>query len=383
MAELELEYDVLTIDTNIFVANACAIEKGYFKQLAQFKESPATFVLSDIVKRELTKHIAEKIKSARGEIKSAIKVASNELLIDDDGCSQAATLLFGTGEDLAVAEARVKSFVEKTGCAIISVKHADVQELVDLYFDAVAPFEATGKKKNEFPDALALLSLDDWAVKNKKKVLAVSKDAGWKEFGDNSTAIDVVNDLGAAIQKFQVPNSVSNIVDELKYLLKNGGCHSIIDSVQKAIEKSLDEADVYIDAESDYMYEYDDVFVSYSMHEFVDSRADGKPKIELIRIESDRIVIGLEVFVTCSVEASFSFYVHDSIDNDDMLMGANTATAEEEYNTDILVTLAGDFSDGINGIEVDDVEVLHSIDSADFGYVRPGFSDDWADELEE
>lgn len=77
--------------------------------------------------------------------------------------------------------------------------------------------------------------------------------------------------------------------------------------------------------------------------------------------------------VEVEVEASFDFSVHDSIDEDYVGMGGAVCTTNETYHTDILLTLSGDFSGDYEQLEVTEIEVLDTIDYADFGEIEP----DW------
>ncbi|MNR68543.1 hypothetical protein D3C85_1931720 [compost metagenome] len=60
-------------------------------------------------------------------------------------------------------------------------------------------------------------------------------------------------------------------------------------------------------------------------------------------------------------------------------MGGNICTSTESYHTDILLTLAGDFSQDFNGIDVAEIEVLETIGHAEFGEIEP----DWRSERED
>lgn len=51
-------------------------------------------------------------------------------------------------------------------------------QVLGAYFASRDPFEATGAKKSEFPDAFALATLEHWAKENSAKVLVVTRDAG-------------------------------------------------------------------------------------------------------------------------------------------------------------------------------------------------------------
>ena len=73
------------------------------------------------------------------------------------------------------------------------------------------------------------------------------------------------------------------------------------------------------------------------------------------------------------VHASFDFSVRDSIDTDYVGMGGSSCEIEDSYRTDIVITLAGDFSDGIENIDAEEIEVMETLGYADFGEVEP----DW------
>ena len=52
-----MQYDVITLDTNIFSRNGYYLEGGMLGQLSQFKEGSAKLVVSEIVLRELHSHL--------------------------------------------------------------------------------------------------------------------------------------------------------------------------------------------------------------------------------------------------------------------------------------------------------------------------------------
>lgn len=54
------KYTALTIDTSIFDQNALKLKKGALATLKQFKDLPINFILSDIVEREVIKHLNKK-----------------------------------------------------------------------------------------------------------------------------------------------------------------------------------------------------------------------------------------------------------------------------------------------------------------------------------
>ena len=95
-----------------------------------------------------------------------------------------------------------------------------MKRLIAMYFEPSPPFEGTGKKKNEFPDAIALITLEDWAREPEKKILAVSKDHGWVSFAEKSEFIDINKELPAALERALPKGFAANAVLTYKGTLK-------------------------------------------------------------------------------------------------------------------------------------------------------------------
>jgi hypothetical protein len=93
---------------------------------------------------------------ARDRIKSAHKEAVDHGLVAADAPCLA---------DLdwrAIAQQRVTRFLQEIGAEIIRVTNVRTSDVVDAYFQLAPPFSAAGKNKAEFPDAIALMSLERW-----------------------------------------------------------------------------------------------------------------------------------------------------------------------------------------------------------------------------
>jgi hypothetical protein len=70
-----MQYDVITIDTNIFRKYGYFLEGGMLGQLSQFKEGLAQMVLSEIVARELYRHLTTLAQDAATRLGAAVKDA--------------------------------------------------------------------------------------------------------------------------------------------------------------------------------------------------------------------------------------------------------------------------------------------------------------------
>ena len=65
-------YDAITVDTNIFDEQQLNLEGGLLKQLYQFKDGSPKFVLSEIVVREVGRHLQDRAQKTNTALSSAI-----------------------------------------------------------------------------------------------------------------------------------------------------------------------------------------------------------------------------------------------------------------------------------------------------------------------
>jgi hypothetical protein len=371
--DIELDYGAITIDNASLKGEGYRFYEGILKQMRQFKDSPVQVIQTDIVHNEAIKHIGQEISNTRSSIDRALRSANKQLKIKTAQIDQARELLSVEGDESEIAEQRLQKYYEWIdGKVIPSSDYADLSLLMELYFETEAPFETGKDKKNEFPDAIALLSVEGWAEDNDLNVIAVSQDKGWSNYSENSERITVVSSLSAALEKFQPHNEVANIIASIREDSLLDEPNHILEQITSAISDSLDGIDIDIDASSSFYYEYDDAYATYHDHDF-ETDENGLVKVNIIRISDELITLKVTAIVECVVHASFDFSVRDSIDKDYVGMGGASCEMESSYKTDVVVTLAGDFSDGIDNIDAEEIEVMETLGCADFGEVEP----DW------
>lgn len=346
----------------------------------QFKDSPVQVIQTDIVHNEAIKHIAHDISNTRILVEKALRSASNQLKIDTLQIEQARELLNVEGCELEIAEQRLNNYYKWIGCKVISSSDfVDLSLLMKLYFETEAPFETGKDKKNEFPDAIALLSIEGWAEDNDLNVIAVSQDKGWANYAQNSNRITVLSSLSAALERFQPHNEVANIIASIREDSLLDGHNHILEKITDAISDSLDSVDIFIEASSSFYYEYDDVYAIYNEHHF-EIDENGLVKVHVIRISDESITLKVVANVQCSVHAIFNFSVNDSIDKDYVMVGSSSSEIECRYKTDVIFTLSGDFADDMENINIQEIEVMETLGFADFGEVEPDWGD-YEDEL--
>lgn len=377
MEEIELDFGAITLDNSTLKSEGYRFYEGLLAQMGQFKESPVRVFQTDIVHNEAIKHIGQEIAKTRSSIEQALRSANKQLKIKNGDINKAREILSVEGSEKDIAEKQLINYYEFIGAEVIdSDKYTDFSDLMKMYFYTEAPFETGKDKKNEFPDAIALLSIEGWAEENDVNVVAVSQDKGWKDFSVNSHRITLVSSLAEALERFQPHNKVASIITHIREASLFDEDNHVLKGIEYAIIASLDGCDIRVDADSFMFFEWEDVSASYISHE-LDINNEGLVKVRVVRIDDESIVLKVGATVEVEVEASFDFSVEDSIDKDYVYMGGNICTTAEHYHTEILLTLTGDFSQDFSEIKVAKIEVLETICHANFGEVEP----DWRSEF--
>ncbi|HGK4308899.1 TPA: PIN domain-containing protein [Klebsiella pneumoniae] len=383
MSKAQLEYGAISIDSNIMHSLGYRFDAGMLKQLKQFKNKHVVIIQPRIIHNEMIKHVSEPFVKLHGEIEKIQKDAIRKLNITEDIAMQAANNLKGELSPKKLAENIIESFYsEVNGKVLDAENYVTIDDLVDLYFICEPPFENNKDKKNEFPDAIALLTLDSWAAEQKFKVVAVSEDRGWKNFAKGSANLEVVDDLQTALAIFQPHQRAIEIIESLlgNDFLDEG--KSIYAEIKDRVSEQV--SDIYylnIDASSAFMFDYDDISVEFNDMKILKKTSKAEP-IDIVRIDENEITLSINVEITCSVEANFSFYVEDSIDRDMVSLGYSNEKTDESFNTVLLVKITGDFSGTLDDIELLSVEMQSNLTSASFGSVAPYYRPEEEDEYD-
>jgi hypothetical protein len=368
-----MDYGAITIDTSIFDEKGLNLESGILKTLEQFNGKPSYLVLSEIVVREVHAHLEKKAKEARASVIKAIRESKACLSAANDSAELAMKSLIPDVDDSDVAKGRLEVFVKNTGAEIVpATGRVELDEVIKKYFNAEAPFEESGKKKNEFPDAIALMSLESWAKEHKTKVLAVAKDTDWKRFSENSDYIDVIEDLAEAISTFQPQSSAVDYCTTISKLLTKNQPEDLYQQIDQYLSEQVSEIDLYPEADSQFFYEPDIVEIVLENFELL-TRDDGSVLLQPVQGQNNKLIVEAKVFVTATASTTFSLAVHDSIDKDYVSIGSSSASKEFDFEAEVLLTFEGDFDEGVEYVELTDFELLSHPRDVDFGSIEP----DW------
>ncbi len=371
------QFGAITLDTSIFEAQGLKLESGLLKQLEQFRDSSTRLIISEIVKEEVLSHLTEKAKDARRDVEKSLKQAKDYWQVEEGKIEDIKKSVFSGREAQEIATERFARFMESTSLEIVEAQdYLIVSELIQKYFRAEPPFSETGKKKNEFPDAIALISLETWASKNKTNIIVVTSDNAWKNFCKSSERLCANDDLAIALGLFQLQDA-DDVCRYLSEKYELGVLENVKEAISNALECIYDfDFDTYLEAESSYSYEEEITEIEVSGFKF---KLLESPNIIFrpVNFDDDSLTVESRLSVNVNVECSFSFSVYDSIDKDDVGIGGNTVNTQADLEVEILITFVGDFNKVGAEVEVDDVEIeIKPPASINFGFVDP----DWGDE---
>lgn len=366
------EYGAILVDTSIFDAHGLKLEKGLLGKLRQFKDSDVDYLLPDVIKGEVKSHLEKKVKSARASLEKALNDAGDHLFFEDSELNNAKSILIDSNEIEGIAESRVDKFIANSGALVLECgDYVSVSELLQQYFKNEPPFAEAGKKKNEFPDAIVLLATEAWAQENDIRVLAVARDGDWKNYCENSDSIDCTEDFADALSKFNKATApfafLSLLIEKLEE--EDDDAADFIEKIHNGVANYFDGFTPNQEADSFHYWEPD------GCHGWLNDFELADKNFKIVDHAEDYIVLEVSANIKVEVEGEFSLSQYDSIDRDHVYIGGVIVTVEEEFTSEILVTVCGDLTGPLSDLDVEDIEVVNPITSVDFGTLEPDYGD--------
>lgn len=373
--EPTLDFAALSIDSNILRGQRYNFDGGILKQLEQFGGSIIPIIQPDVVHREGIKHLTTEIDQNLKSARSSLKALS-KYIPDAIPSAPLSEHLNSTITASQLATDRFENFYSKVNGKVIPASRVNVDELMDLYFNTLPPFENKTEKKNEFPDAIALLSLECWASENDKTMVVVSKDKGWHAYAQDSQWLHVVSELPHALSLFQPHTKITKIIERLRKdgAFENSG--ELYEKIISTLANATANMEPEIQANSFLHYEYDNLQLEYVGHQLALSSETDELLVNIVSVEDNSAVIGVKALVTVHATASFNFSQYDSIDKDYVSLGGVETSIETTYETDILIYFGGDWTDYEKSVTHEEIEVVGELDVLDFGEISPDYSSD-------
>jgi len=362
----------ISIDTSVVERHQYGFESGVLAKMSQFSRAKTAHLVLDIVLHELRSHLTKEADLVRSQVKNALKPLGNSWGIDKDAREKALSILFGDQSGDARTEKRLQEFLDDSSATVLTcADFVGLPEVLSRFVETKPPFGNKEAKKHEFPDAIALLSLEGWAIKNKTGVIAVSSDGDWKRFCVESDHVYYVDDLAHALSVFQAGSD--DAAGLFKAKLGNGEIEELEEIVLDAIAAQSDKISIDFEATANWYYEAELQQIQISSEAPL---ADQLKAFDVVEYEDGTLV--LQTSLTIDVTAYFiaSFQHWDSIDREYCGMGSATVSRTEALDLDLIITVL--FGNG--SVTIDSVELLPVRTTMDFGEIEPDWMHDSGDE---
>jgi hypothetical protein len=363
---VERKIGAITVDTTTFDDGGKQFDKGIFSQLKQFGKHPQQLILSEIVLSEITSHYQERLEKTRARFDRDMHDACAFVGGPPQLVEAVAGHLAAMPDVGSLCAQQIGAFLTDANAEVLSADDfVKVSDVVSLYFSKRPPFHEENPKKKEFPDAIALTTLERWAAQNDTGVVVVSRDGDWEAFCRNSSRLYLVKTLAQALSIFQTPDEiVETMVARLRSELSDEST-STFELIRSTIEE-YDWSD-NVNMESYSSFELDEE-ADFEIQEvtFHDTGGDA------VKItENDGKFVSFSVDFKASGNAALhcSFAKWDGVDREYINLGHDTF--EQSFDTTVSVSLTmplvqGSFDDITIDIQPEHVHL-------DFGEVEP----DW------
>lgn len=352
----------ISVDTEVFDQYGCNLDFTILRKLDQFLNSSVQVYLSEIVTSEIADHIARDAAESQRSLNSAIKKLSKrwKTTIDFDRLNKE---LYLTAEPRSAADRQVNDYIDAVGAQIVPASgYIDVSaEVLRRYFSAEPPFESKNKKKHEFPDAFAVLTIEAVAAQKGHEILCVSNDSGWLAFAEESNHLICVNDLTHALSLFN--DAGRTTADNVMTLLRCGKAAALETAVEAAFESRLSDNDYLLDANS-YLEIYIEPISAVMQSLDYD---DVSPPI-VIAADDDEITFIVTLPASVEFESSVDFYAYDGIDKEHLLLTNEVFTTTQKDKYQIVITVAREINEEP---DVLNVEIAKHRTKVNFGEVEP------------
>lgn len=308
------------IDSSIFISANYNFGDSVFAALISLtKENSVKIIMPDIIRDEILEHIKQdslKALNSVNKLKRDARVLRN--------LNKSPYKYFFKKHELnSITNSLIhifNNFLKIASVEVLDTNKVDVHEVFRLYFDRLPPF-GEAKKKNEFPDAFALLCVLDWANSKQEDVLVISLDLDHKEFCSKNNNLFYEEKLSSVIDAL-LSSTDEFLVKSTKDLLQKNE----VELKRIIKEKFLDTMFYIADGEGDvHQINVEDVEIT---DEF------------FIEFDNFVTIIELEVLIQFYADVTYDDLESATYDNEDRILvpwRQIETTKNEEYELTFII----------------------------------------------
>lgn len=366
-------YLALTFDSQTVYTNSFRLGSGLLKELTSLSDKKFPVVLSQVVMAEIAKGFHHYLREEIDRLRTT-QAKLHELGIANHEHPKFAD----TSDDPQdIAKKRLDLFWKHLGATPISPDLVPVSKALELYFSERPPFRSKGKKA-EFPDAIALLSLEAYARREGQKILAISGDKDWADFCETSDWIDLVPTVREALkpifkqidaQREQIATRAINRAVQLVGEINAKSNVRLASEFKAKLAEALALASVEGEANGPYEAQGDQV--EFLLKDYELDTSESAIGFATFSQRDEVATVELPGRILVDASAFFSLLYWDGVDREYLDMGSSRETISTWVDTRLIVRIKmGELP------EIDVVELVELPDTLDFGYVESSNAND-------
>lgn len=341
----------LIVDTSFLQANRFLWGKRIIEINSLVDKNLVIIYVTDVILRELRKHMVEKLKQECLSIK-------NTAIFHELYPKEHENLSGVKGVESKIDEV-INNWIKKYDVQVLPSKDVDINAVLDLYFLNQKPFGPNGKSK-EFPDAIIYDVCKQYFSLGYEKVYLITRDKDFLDIKDdiiNFVYSDNAGDLFSEILELAEKEAIDFIKEEFLF-----DTSKELDLIEMQIKELLTDEieEIYINDS------IDEVYV-----DFAPRVQDEKCQVTLLNEELDCAELEYSFTATASVSVSGDNYESAIYDKEDGIY-VNVIPIRNTFETQIFVQAYF----GVNNVNTNPEFKLYNVEAKESYYklVLSGFS---------
>lgn len=330
------EVTFFSLDTDVIQAAGYNFDKGALNQLPRQLPRSMKLQLTEVVLKEIVGHRLQPVREAADKFQSGTAALQRLTALD----FSPALAHVGQLNVLAAAEQKfdgdVRQYVTQCRGEVLPLSDLDTELLFTKYFAGEPPFGLRADKKSEFPDAAALLLLEQRAQDLDTKAIVASKDAGWKGFAEQSEHLYCVGSIEELTAVFTATDAHAQAVKARITATVNEEDSALRTQVTDALKEHISDADWDTEAlySASHRFEAETEFAELTNY----SVNDDSLNVWKVEGEPGAWVVELTATVQADVVVDVRFFVWDSIDREELAFGGEQFTFTEQVEVEAYLT---------------------------------------------
>jgi hypothetical protein len=331
----------IAVDTNIYHQWGFRVRAQPLISLADVKSLRVKWLVPEIWERELQSHVIEHIDK---QLTLRTSLAKTHEWGDKQASDLAEKLSENLHEETAegIATKLLTEHFRVARPVRLLTSWRSGPQVLDDYFAARAPFEASGPKTKEFPDALALVTLREWAAKNRTRVLVVSQDKGCLRACESSEHLVGMSSLPDALNRLRtLDEGRTAVIYEYERLLSDqllAEDNELLEKIEEVVRGKLEELDLNIDYQEERDRDVEPEVTSIELDDLKPiSYADGRLELRVFHATPGELSFVCVVSADVHVKARFPRSYRGR--SRSLLWNAPEESARGDVEFDAVVTL--------------------------------------------